>query len=191
MAVSYTHLSATGHATDPLDEQRRVVSLQGSVQTSPAAKLLLTLAGLKEGSSSVTLPNRMDLDLDGSLHGELVKANLQLGTPRGSLTLQGAYALRQQRYKVDGELRGLDLGQFIPQDSIGIVSGTIKADGQGFSLSDKHLKGLLAVSLDEVNSVSYTHLDVYKRQDLRRDERSSLRVSDASYRQPPFGCPRS
>ena len=148
-------LSATGHATDPLDEQRRVVSLQGSVQTSPAAKLLLTLAGLKEGSSSVTLPNRMDLDLDGSLHGELVKANLQLGTPRGSLTLQGAYALRQQRYKVDGELRGLDLGQFIPQDSIGIVSGTIKADGQGFSLSDQHLKGLLAVSLDEVNYNAY------------------------------------
>lgn len=148
-------LSASGTATHILDEKTRTASLQGNIQTEPAAKLLLALAGIDEASGSVTLPDRMDLDLDGTLHGDQITADLHLGTPRGSLALNGLYALNQQRYKLDGQLDDFDVGQFMPRDSIGVISGTIKADGAGLSLKTKNKKGIVAVALDEVNYRNY------------------------------------
>lgn len=148
-------LSASGTATHILDEKTRTASLQGNIQTEPAAKLLLALAGIDEASGSVTLPDRMDLDLDGTLHGDQITADLHLGTPRGSLALNGLYALNQQRYKLDGQLNGFDVAQFMPRDSIGVISGTIKADGAGLSLKTKNKKGIVAVALDEVNYRNY------------------------------------
>ena len=148
-------LSASGTATHILDEKTRTASLQGNIQTEPAAKLLLALAGIDEASGSVTLPDRMDLDLDGALHGDQITADLHLGTPRGSLVLNGLYALNQQRYKLDGQLDGFDVAQFMPRDSIGVISGTIKADGAGLSLKTKNKKGIVAVALDEVNYRNY------------------------------------
>ena len=148
-------LSASGTATHILDEKTRTASLQGNIQTEPAARLLLALAGIDESSGSVTLPDRMDLDLDGTLHGDQITADLHLGTPRGSLALNGLYALNQQRYKLDGRLNGFDVAQFMPRDSIGVISGTIKADGAGLSLKTKNKKGIVAVSLDEVNYRNY------------------------------------
>lgn len=148
-------LSASGTATHILDEKTRTASLQGNIQTEPAARLLLALAGIDEASGSVTLPDRMDLDLDGALHGDQITADLHLGTPRGSLALNGLYALNQQRYKLDGQLDGFDVAQFMPRDSIGVISGTIKADGAGLSLKTKNKKGIVAVSLDEVNYRNY------------------------------------
>ena len=148
-------LSASGTATHILDEKTRTASLQGNIQTEPAAKLLLALAGIDEASGSVTLPDRMDLDLDGTLHGDQITADLHLGTPRGSLALNGLYALNQQRYKLDGQLDDFDVAQFMPRDSIGVISGTIKADGAGLSLKTKNKKGIVAVALDEVNYRNY------------------------------------
>ena len=148
-------LSASGTATHILDEKTRTASLQGNIQTEPAARLLLALAGIDEASGSVTLPDRMDLDLDGTLHGDQITADLHLGTPRGSLALNGLYALNQQRYKLDGQLDDFDVAQFMPRDSIGVISGTIKADGAGLSLKTKNKKGIVAVSLDEVNYRNY------------------------------------
>ena len=148
-------LSASGTATHILDEKTRTASLQGNIQTEPAAKLLLALAGIDEASGSVTLPDRMDLDLDGTLHGDQITADLHLGTPRGSLALNGLYALNQQRYKLDGQLDGFDVAQFMPRDSIGVISGTIKADGAGLSLKTKNKKGIVSVALDEVNYRNY------------------------------------
>ncbi len=148
-------LSASGTATHILDEKTRTASLQGNIQTEPAAKLLLALAGIDEASGSVTLPDRMDLDLDGTLHGDQITADLHLGTPRGSLALNGLYALNQQRYKLDGQLDGFDVAQFMPRDSIGVISGTIKADEAGLSLKTKNKKGIVSVALDEVNYRNY------------------------------------
>lgn len=148
-------LSASGTATHILDEKTRTASLQGNIQTEPAARLLLALAGIDEASGSVTLPDRMDLDLDGTLHGDQITADLHLGTPRGSLALNGLYALNQQRYKLDGQLDDFDVAQFMPRDSIGVISGTIKADGAGLSLKTKNKKGIVAVALDEVNYRNY------------------------------------
>ena len=148
-------LSASGTATHILDEKTRTASLQGNIQTEPAAKLLLALAGIDEASGSVTLPDRMDLDLDGTLHGDQITADLHLGTPRGSLALNGLYALNQQRYKLDGQLDDFDVAQFMPRDSIGVISGTIKADGAGLSLKTKNKKGIVSVALDEVNYRNY------------------------------------
>lgn len=148
-------LSASGTATHILDEKKRTASLQGNIQTEPATRLLLALAGIDEASGSVTLPDRMDLDLDGTLYGDQITADLHLGTPRGALTLNGLYALNQQRYKLDGRLDGFDVAQFMPHDSIGVISGTIKADGAGLSLKTKNKKGIVAVALDEVNYRNY------------------------------------
>lgn len=148
-------LSASGTATHLSRERERTVSMQSKLQTGPAATLLLALAGLSGDPAPVTLPARMDLELDGTLHGDQIKADLLLGTPRGSLDLTGAYALREQRYQLEGQLAGLDLAQFIPQDSIGVITGTISAEGRGLTLSDKSTRGLLTVALDEINYQSY------------------------------------
>ena len=174
-------LSASGKATDILDEKKRTASLQGNIQTEPAAKLLLALAGIDEASGSVTLPDRMDLDLDGTLHGDQITADLHLGTPRGALSLKGLYALNQQRYKIDGQLDGLDVAQFMPRDSIGVISGKIKADGTGLSLKTKNKNGLIAVDLDEVNYRNYTLHNLALDGFLRGDSIAvSLQANDPS-----------
>ena len=178
----FVALSASGKATNLLDERARTASLQGNIQTEPAAaKLLLALAGIDETSGSVTLPDRMDLDLDGTLHGDQITADLHLGTPRGALALNGLYALNQQRYKLDGQLDGLDVAQFMPRDSIGVISGTIKADGAGLSLNTKNKHGLVAVDLDEVSYKNYTLHNLALDGSLRGDSVAvSLQANDPS-----------
>ena len=174
-------LSASGKATNILDETKRTASLQGNIQTEPAAKLLLALAGIDEKSGSVTLPNKMDLDLDGTLHGDQITADLHLGTPRGSLSLNGLYSLNRQRYKLDGRLDGLDVAQFMPRDSIGVISGTIQADGTGLSLKTKNKHGLVAVDLNEVNYKNYTLHNLALDGSLRGDSVAvSLQANDPS-----------
>lgn len=174
-------LSASGKATNIFDETKRTASLQGNIQTEPAAKLLLALAGIDEKSGSVTLPNKMDLDLDGTLHGDQITADLHLGTPRGSLSLNGLYSLNRQRYKLDGRLDGLDVAQFMPRDSIGVISGTIQADGTGLSLKTKNKHGLVAVDLNEVNYKNYTLHNLALDGSLRGDSVAvSLQANDPS-----------
>ncbi len=174
-------LSASGKATNILDETKRTAFLQGNIQTEPAAKLLLALAGIDEKSGSVTLPNKMDLDLDGTLHGDQITADLHLGTPRGSLSLNGLYSLNRQRYKLDGRLDGLDVAQFMPRDSIGVISGTIQADGTGLSLKTKNKHGLVAVDLNEVNYKNYTLHNLALDGSLRGDSVAvSLQANDPS-----------
>ncbi|MDY4245629.1 MAG: translocation/assembly module TamB domain-containing protein [Porphyromonas sp.] len=174
-------LSASGKATNILDKTKRTASLQGNIQTEPAAKLLLALAGIDEKSGSVTLPNKMDLDLDGTLHGDQITADLHLGTPRGSLSLNGLYSLNRQRYKLDGRLDGLDVAQFMPRDSIGVISGTIQADGTGLSLKTKNKHGLVAVDLNEVNYKNYTLHNLALDGSLRGDSVAvSLQANDPS-----------
>lgn len=174
-------LSASGKATNILDKTKRTASLQGNIQTEPAAKLLLALAGIDEKSGSVTLPNKMDLDLDGTLHGDQITADLHLGTPRGSLSLNGLYSLNRQHYKLDGRLDGLDVAQFMPRDSIGVISGTIQADGTGLSLKTKNKHGLVAVDLNEVNYKNYTLHNLALDGSLRGDSVAvSLQANDPS-----------
>lgn len=94
---------------------------------------------------------KIDLDLDGMLHGDQMTVDLHPDTPRGSFLFGGMYALRRQCYKVDGRLDRFDVAQFMPRDSTRVISGSIRADDIGFSLKSRDKSGFIAVALDEVN----------------------------------------
>lgn len=174
-------LTASGRASDLLDKRRRMIHLQSNLQTGTAASLFLALAGVEESSDRLTLPSMMELDLDGTLQGEHIKASVNLSTPKGEISLTGSYAIPQQHYQLTGHLKGLDLHQFLPQDSLGVILGTIGAEGVGLDLRDKHLESVLSVDLDEINYKSYSLQGLSLYGSLQHDSLTlRLRANDPS-----------
>lgn len=56
-----------------------------------------------------------------------------LTSPAGDVKADGRVGLNSERYYADVDMRGLDVGRFMPGSSLGIVTGHLLAEGAGFN----------------------------------------------------------
>ncbi len=126
--------------------------LNVSLLCKEEAQSLLALALTKEQAQRYKLPNGLKVKGDISFRGNQYKTELKAIEREGAMTLQGFYNQQSGASDLDIKLDSLDLKQFLPQDSLGLISGKLKLKSNNLNFKrPKQLKGKLMLQLDEVH----------------------------------------
>ncbi len=124
------------------------------------AQALLNIFLSKEEISRYNLPNGLKVDGDLSLKNNKYQAKLIAQEKEGKIELNGQYhhgGLSAMELKLDS----LDLEHFLPQDSLGVISGKLKLETNSLSLKrPKRLSAELNLHLDELHYNSKVLKDI-------------------------------
>lgn len=124
-------LETTGELRALLDPQRisGKLSLDGSFGSK--ADLLLSLLA-PQLASDYRLPDGLRLTGDVDIRRGHYVADLTAQEGAGRLHLTGSYTDASKSYQADLRVEALNLRQFLPKDSLGLLSAELQLQGRGF-----------------------------------------------------------
>ncbi|MCM1152066.1 MAG: translocation/assembly module TamB domain-containing protein [Muribaculum sp.] len=120
-------LRAKGYARNPLNIKKldALVSLEGEVKNpSPIEKIA--------GPLGFELPP-FKLSGTATAKAQTYTADMKLLSPAGDLAAKGNVSLTAETYLADVDVRGLNVGRFVPELGVGSVTATLHAKGAGFN----------------------------------------------------------
>ena len=147
-------LSLDGNITAIFDGDRRAIKGQYDLSTKEgtmaAVKHFLDVTSGKPGDYAWTLPGGMKLTGTGAYDSEGISADFVLDALRGRLSGKGAFGLKSKNYSAVLDFVNLDLQQFLPRDTIGIITGSLNAHGAGTDLYSAHTRSDFALTFDSL-----------------------------------------
>ena len=154
------HLKADGYAYNVTDTERlrAQVSLKGQTQNLGFVTALVPDMGLRIPSLS--------LDGDFRANGPQYAADFVLREGKGTVKAKTQFALNNgglDSYNIDATVSQLNLRHFMPKDSLGLLTATVKAQGRGTDFLSRSSR------LDAkatIHQLQYGHWDL---QDIRAD----------------------
>lgn len=77
-----------------------------------------------------------DVEVDGYVEysAQKMSANSKIITPRGVLTADGLFVPKSKTYRANVIIADMDMRQFLPRDTIGLVRGRLVAEGRGLDV---------------------------------------------------------
>lgn len=124
--------------------------LRTKAGTMDAIRRFLDAQSGKPGKYSWNVPGGMELKGDVSLGGDKVRADFLLDAVRGGVGGKGEYGLKSEAYTADLNFRNLDLEQFMPGDTLGIITGSLKTNGRGTDFFAKSTKSDFLLKFDSL-----------------------------------------
>ena len=118
-------IEADGVVTNLLDSVNR----QGNLHLLAAFQNMNFLKPLTGG---VVLPSGMNINGDMNLKGNQLNAELDLQKDSGKVSLIADYHLLKEAYRADLTVDKLNLHDFMPEDSLFLLSASLRAWGAGF-----------------------------------------------------------
>lgn len=149
-AFNATGEGSVYHLTDSL---RRNGQLNFTMQTLDL-NFLKALAGVSPDSLSMVVPDNMMMNANLTFEGPQYQAHLDLQEAEGMLNLNAKLNASTLAYEADLLVDSLELTHFLPQDSLSLLTTTIKASGQGFDLGSPKTKADIQAIL---NHLHYGH----------------------------------
>ena len=147
-------LTADGRIYALFDGKARDISgnfdLTTKEGTMAAVKTFLDAGADKPGKYSWTIPGGMELKGNGGYNSERVYADFLLDAVRGNLRGKGEFGLKSKVYNADLAFTNLDIEQFLPGDTLGIVTGTLTARGAGTDLYAKSTRSDFLLFVDSL-----------------------------------------
>ena len=131
-------LFADGRVFGLFDEEKRDISgsydLYTKEGTMGSVRNFLDVQNEAPAKYGWTIPGGMELHGTGGYGADKVYADFALDAARGTLRGKGEFGLKSKAYSADLDFRDLDIEQFLPGDTLGILSGTLTARGAGTDL---------------------------------------------------------
>lgn len=123
-------LQATGQCDALLDSLKR----SGEVKIEAQTYNLHFLLGMMDKSlrERFNIPSNMQLKGNATMKGALYTTNLNFSQGKGRIGFNGKYHLTRQAYSADITIDSLNLTNFMPKDSLGHLSTSLSAKGEGF-----------------------------------------------------------
>lgn len=106
----------------------------------------------------VVIPDGLQVNSTVGLRNQLAEVVLQMLSPEGGLSVDARYGLEKKNYQFEADVQGLNLGVFVPGDSLGMLSAQIKGKGRGMDW--KKDEGELVLDLDSLEYKGYTYRDI-------------------------------
>lgn len=128
--------------------------------TMDAVRHFLDVQSGKPGKYAWTIPSGMELKGAGEYGKNQVKIDFFLDAARGYLQGRGNYGVKSKAYSADLDFRDLDLEQFLPGDTIGVLSGNLVADGVGTDFFHKSTWSDFKLTFDSLLYKDQTFRDV-------------------------------
>ena len=136
----------------------------GEFHLSALAKDLSFLPAMTGG---IAVPTGTHLLGNAQMEGPLINAGLSLEmpdtlrmVPDTLMTLQASYHLSREAYSADCRIDGLDVHQFLPQDSIFDITASLRAEGEGLDFFSKQTSMDVQGHIEKIHYARYL-LDGY------------------------------
>lgn len=123
-------LQAKGRADALLDSVKR----SGEIDLEAETQNLHFVLGMlnSELRERFNLPSGMTLTGKAAMNGSLYDADLRFKEETGEIKLEGKYDLARQAYEAGIAIDSLNLTDFMPKDSLGCLTTSLAAKGEGF-----------------------------------------------------------
>jgi hypothetical protein len=124
---------------------------------------LQTLSGGAIPEDAINLPQ--NIDLDGTIRGTggNLATNVNVRTSAGSAAIRGTFANitnpAAARYDATVQARGLQLGSILRNPQLGSLTGTVRANGVGFTPESMRTNFSGAISSAGFNGYNYQNID--------------------------------
>ena len=87
-----------------------------------------------DSRNAFSLPREMGLDGSFSMASQLMKVKAALTTPKGGADVDADYALNNDSYRIDADLKGFNVNQFVALDEPLTLTAALTANGRGFDV---------------------------------------------------------
>lgn len=171
----------SGSATNVLNTDSLGADLSMDITTNdlqPVRRML----GL---DNSIRLP-QMNLTGDASWHHSVIDTDLRLTQGRGTAKLKGRYNTQNEEYRADLDVRNLNVRNFMPRDSIGVVTARAQLSGRGTDLLSRRAQARANVDVHHLQYGSKSLDDIKLTANVRNGEalvnlssNNSLLIADA------------
>ncbi len=150
-------IKASGYADNPLDIKKMKAKLDFNGKLSDPRVIDKFM-----GQSEIKVP-AFDIEGTATADRENYAADFDFRSTAGNASGHGHVGMNSEKYDVDAEVNGLNVGYFMPSLGIGEVTASVKADGAGFNpLSGSAVTNAFV----RINSIEYNKKIL---QDIRAD----------------------
>lgn len=125
-------------------------SLRGQIDRSPWITGLLP--------EKMTLPPRMKIALDVKADGGIITPVLRIGQKNGYIRATGSYSLPEEKYGLHLRADTFPLADFLPADSLGILTATADIEGRGLSWTQADAHGVIDIQALEYRRHLYSDI---------------------------------
>ena len=105
--------------------------------------------------AGVVVPDNLKLNADLHMADQTARVKAGVSPRQGSLNMVAGYGMKDNSYYAGVRLREFALNEFMPKDSLGMVSATLSASGKGLDLKTAAGKVNLALALLQYNGYDY------------------------------------
>lgn len=135
------------HLTDSLKRNGQIVF---NMQTHNL-NFLKALSGVSPDSMAVVVPDSMKMNANLQFEGPQYQAHIDLQEAQGMLNFDAQLNTTTLAYEANLLVDSLELTHFLPQDSLSLLTTTLKAKGQGFDMASPKTKADIQAVLDHLH----------------------------------------
>lgn len=148
-----------GKARAIFDEKLRSIQADYSLATGKKTiGLVHRLMGTT--STSWTIPSGLNLSGNAQYTPTRMQARLNLDCKGGSMQGDLSYRSAAKQYKAHLTIRDLNLGDFLPKDTIGTLSGVMQVEGLGTDIYSPRTHANAFVNIDSLHLKQQTFRDI-------------------------------
>jgi hypothetical protein len=168
----YLTIDAKGNATDFTD----IASLNGGIMLKAKVDNLDFLIDSLQGFN---VPPATFIDLQAVMQRGTITPSLNIVQNNGYFQLSGKCDIRSEDYNLRLLSRGLDLGAFLPTDSLGKLTAQLIVDGNGISNPEK-MNANVQLQIDTFDFLAHTYNDITLTASVAASELKANLVSNDS-----------
>lgn len=173
LAIRQGHLSISPYLTGDISGSATNIlnpdSLGADVNLDVITNDLRPVRRMLGLDNSIRLP-QMTLTGDAGWHHSVLDADLKLTQGRGTAKVKGRYDTRSETYRADLDVRNLNVRNFLPRDSIGIVTARARLSGRGTDLLSRRAQAQAVVDVRHLRYGSKALDDIQLTANMRNGE---------------------
>ena len=146
-------LFAEGYATEPMDISRMKAEMKLRATTYDLG-FATALAPMPAG---VRIPKNITMNARVKADRQVYAAEMRITEGRGTVTAKGKYNHTAAAYSAEARINRLNIRHFMPRDSIGTLTCSMKMDGKGFNPLDGRTRMSAEARLE---ALTYGHLSL-------------------------------
>ena len=136
-------MQADGQIENPLDSLKRKGDLNINMETG-------NLSFINRMTKSFAIPPQLMLNGQAKLDSGLIKTDFHIAHGTGKIDLTAEYNLSDTAYASEILIDRWDIHPFLPQDSLGTISASLTAKGQGFDFFSPQTSIQAEIHLDSL-----------------------------------------
>lgn len=175
----HIRLSADGYANDVMDSTKMCahIDMKADFPNMKFAKSLLGTTSID--SVGFTIPADMTINGTADIKSDSIITSIRLLQGEGSMELKAGYMPKNEGYFAGIDIKDLNMHNFMPGDSLFMVSASVKASGNGFAFMSPKCKMEAEAGISNLEYTKYRLSGISMNAKLENSEaKAQIEIND-------------